>query len=418
MGSELFVARRLSLGRGGQTPLGLRIGVVGVALAFIVMLVSVSIVTGFKDEIRRKVMSFEPQIMLEATPSSDRRMTPSVALSPEIAEAIALAAGPEASVDTVISLESVLKTDEAFAGVVVRSLGEHSAARRMVESNLVKGAWGSDSTDFIVVSEQIARRLSLDCGSKVFVHFLADGNLRTRRLKVCGIYNTNFEYYDQTFAYTSMKLARGIGAVAPGRFTSIEINGTGDDIRTEETARNIEQALLEAAMAGRLDAADFPQISTARERGALYFNWLALLDTNVIVILALMAAVSGFTLISSLFILILQRISTIGLLKALGATDRCIERIFMILAQKIVLKGLLFGNIAACSFIVIQHFTHLIPLDAESYYLSYVPTDLCFGAWILLNAGTIVAGFIVLVVPSRAIARMSVTRALNYGRDR
>jgi len=156
------------------------------------------------------------------------------------------------------------------------------------------------------------------------------------------------------------------------------------------------------------------RIDNVNTTGAIYFNWLQLLDTNIIVILSLMGCVAGFTLISSLFIIILQRVRTIGLLKALGATDGQIRRVFILMACRIVGAGLISGDIAGIGFILVQRAFHLIPLNPEAYYLNYVPVAGNWGVILLINLATALLSVALLLIPSHLIARISPAETMRY----
>lgn len=414
MKPEIFIAKRLTLGNGSDVPLGIKIGVAGVALAFTVMLLSLSIVIGFKNEIKRKVMGFEPPITLVArdnmniaTKLSTIRLTDSLASL--ISETL-----PTAKIEGAIVAQGMLKTDDAFNALLIKCVTP-SYNLDFINGCVVDGAVNVDSLgdNSIALSESTARSLGLKVGDKVFAHFIVNGNLKTRRLKITGLFDTNFEEYDANWGYASTKLAESVYDIAPGEFTQIEIEGIPEET-VDDDALKLGDAIMVFALDKQDSVDEIPIITTSTQRGAVYFNWLELLDTNVVVIVTLMLIVSGFTLISSLFILILQRVSTIGLLKSIGATNTQIRSIFIYLSQKIVFKGLLYGNIIGISLILLQHYTHIFPLDPESYYLSYVPTDLNIGVLLMLNAGTIAISLLTLVVPSLAISRMSPTSTLRH----
>ncbi len=155
-------------------------------------------------------------------------------------------------------------------------------------------------------------------------------------------------------------------------------------------------------------------ITDVLETNALYFNWLDLLDTNVAVIIILMTIVSAFTLISSLFIIILERVNMIGLMKALGATNSLIRKIFIYMSERLVIRGIIIGDILAIGIILLQQHTHFLHLDPEAYYLSYVPVEFNWWYLALLNIGVIIVSCAVLIVPSAAISRMTPAKTLRY----
>ncbi len=194
--------------------------------------------------------------------------------------------------------------------------------------------------------------------------------------------------------------------------TSIDVRGIADsDIAA--TASVLQSDLLEAS--ARPDGPGLHPVSSVMESGALYFNWLALLDTNVVVIFVLMLCVAAFTLISSLFILILERVRTIGVLRAIGADRRTVERVFMFMAMRLVAMGMLLGNLAGIALILIQHYTNAVPLDPEMYYLRSVPAALEWGWFLLLlNVGVALAAWLVLVLPARLTASVDPARVMHY----
>lgn len=174
---------------------------------------------------------------------------------------------------------------------------------------------------------------------------------------------------------------------------------------------------VRAAMAGVTDPSETPaayNVNTLNETCAQYLNWLDLLDTNVVVIIIIMACVAAITLISSLFIIILERVSTIGLLKAIGATNGQIRRMFIYMAERLVIRGIVIGDIIALGFIWLQGHYHILPLDAEAYYLNYVPVDISWQAVVIVNITVVIISALVLILPSHIIARLSPTASLRY----
>ena len=412
MRPELFIANRLSPSEanGEKAPVGVRIGVAGVTLAFVVMLLSLAVVTGFKNEIRRKVTGYESQIVIQGRQTEQAQYfgeLSTVALNARIRHDIAGTLGSDVTTATVTDVPVLLKTDSAFSALILRTV-DPSFDRSFIRDNIVDGTWDSDSAaSQIVISEPTAAQLGLGVGDRVYAHFFRSGAITTRRYTIEGIFNTYFDDYDRHFAFADGRLGHAVTRLPDSLATSIMINGIGDDVDLETASSALESAIVFDALSEGGSTSDIPSVSNVRQRGAMYLNWLDLLDTNVVVILSLMAVVAGFTLISSLFILILERVPMIGLLKAVGARDSQIRGIFIWLCEKIVLRGLLLGNIIGLTLYFIQHIWHVMPLDAEAYYLSYVPTSLSFTTWLLLNAGVIAGSFIVLVLPSHIITRMS-----------
>ena len=242
-------------------------------------------------------------------------------------------------------------------------------------------------------------------------HFFIGDNLYTRKLNVAAIFNTHFGEYDKTYAFTPIELLQKICRVDSLTGSSVSIDFVEKDI--EETANNLRLRLCEIR---EDDKGYYPQyrIETINTTGAMYFNWLELLDTNVVVILLLMGCVAGFTLVSCLFIIVLERVRMIGLLKALGATDGMIRRIFIYMACRLVSRGLIIGNLFALALLFAQKIWHIIPLDPEAYYLSYVPVSINLVSILALDVSVIALSFILLVLPSHIISTLSPSETMRY----
>ena len=177
-------------------------------------------------------------------------------------------------------------------------------------------------------------------------------------------------------------------------------------------SERLQQKLVDAVHSGVINR--YYSVNNIRNSAALYFNWLDLLDTNVIVILILMACVSAITLISCLFIIILERIKMIGLLKALGATNSQIRHIFIYIAERLVLKGILIGNVIALSLILIQANYHIIPLDPNAYYLSYVPIEINWWQLLVLNICVVLVSILILIIPSHLASKINPVQTMRY----
>lgn len=419
MSIEFFIARRMQLttasGRSSST--GVVIAVAGIALALVVMLVSVSVVLGFKHQIREKVMGFDAQLTVvpQKTYGNDSVDGTVVKLTPQLGSHIQSVLPEGAKMSLVSRRPGILKTDSAFAGIVVKGLAPGNDTR-FIRSNVVAGTmpdYAADSTLYhVVVSSTVASRLGLDPGDRVNAYFFSGAVPRARRLTVAGIYDTHFGEYDALYAFGSLEMLQRLNSEGADCGSAIEISGLPDDETIDRVGRELADALLQGLYSGSIDT--LYAVENVHDTAALYFNWLALLDTNVVVILILMALVSGFTLVSSLFIIILERVGMIGTLKALGAGNRMIERTFIIVAERLVARGLIIGNIVGLGIVLIQRAWHLLPLDPEAYYLDYVPVEINWWWVVGLNVAVVVIAALVLILPSRIIATLSPASSMRY----
>jgi lipoprotein-releasing system permease protein len=257
----------------------------------------------------------------------------------------------------------------------------------------------------------MAGQLGLSVGDKVPAYFFVDNRLRVRMLTVASLYTSGVDEQDGAVAYCAPQLPAALLSLPDGYVQSIGVKGVSLD-ESEALAQQIHDELMDAYYTGQTDEAF--GISQIKQTGAGYFAWLDLLDTNVVVILALMSAVAAFTLISSLFIIILERVKTIGLLKSLGAPNRLIRRTFMLLAERMVVTGLVIGNVVGIALIQLQMHTHLIPLDPDAYFVEFVPMR--FEPWsiLIINLGALALSWLVLMLPAMIVARISPATTMRY----
>lgn len=261
----------------------------------------------------------------------------------------------------------------------------------------------------IAISASTASSLGLSVGDKVDACFFVNDAVKARRLRITGIYNTGFAEYDKTIAYAPISVLRSIAGVDSAHST--RIIGVSDASHIEFNAERLQNALIDEYQHGRIESL-YP-VDNARHTGMLYFNWLSLLDTNVVVVFILMACVTGFTLISSMFILVLDRIPTIGLLRSLGATRSQIRHMFTYMALKAVVLGLAIGNIVGVPLLLWQEKGRVLPLDPDMYYLPYVPVEINWWWILILNLCMILAAWLILAIPSRAAANVAPASAMR-----
>ena len=421
MSFSSFISRRLSLRDGGRRfwPPAIIVAVGGVALSFMVMLLAIAVVTGFKAEISRKIMGFDAQIRVMPLASFYGDEDVAIALDGNLRQIIDSGLGdlPEGyKPETVVSLRqaAMLKTDNDFMGVAFRSFGDGYGWDFEWE-NLVEGSIPNDSLPpvrcGIMISETMGDKLGLRPGDKVDAYFFVGETVRPRKFEITGIYRSDFGEYDNLVAYAAPSMISRMLKLSGHEGEAVEIRGLpADDIIP---AAQRLQSVLSAAYA----KGDIPQnmaVTSVYSSAAMYFNWLGMLDTNIVVILILMGCVSGLMLVSCVLILILQRVRMVGLLKSLGASNRQVGMIFVRLGVRVTLSGLLIGNAVALAMIGIQWRWHLLPLDPESYYLSFVPVELPFSSWAMLNAATAVMAFVIMLLPAAAVSRLSPVKVMRF----
>ncbi|MDO4319755.1 MAG: ABC transporter permease [Bacteroidales bacterium] len=413
---DYWFSRRMRLRRGApsSTATGVVIAIAGVALALMVMELSLAIVTGFKNEIRAKVEGFEAAVSV--LPPYDVLRGESAAdfiYSDTLARVIS-AAVPACTPVASLHRQAILKTDNDFAAVeCVARDSRHDPA--FEKGNMTAGSWpgfdSEDDSDSIVISAPLARTLSLDCGDRIYLYFFINGEVKARRAFIAGLYQSNFSEFDISVVYTDLAMLQHLGPTETSPVTSVDLEGIATADIPAVTER-LQDSLVAAYRAGQI--AGLHPVTNVLTTGALYFNWLDLLDTNVAVIFILMACVAAFTLISSLFIIILDRVPTIGILRALGQSRGGVSHIFVIVAMRLVGTGMLIGNVCGLGLALLQRYTRLLPLDPEMYYLSYVPVEINWTAMIVLNIAVAAAAWLILILPARLAARIDPASTMRY----
>lgn len=410
---ELFFIKKLHLYRTGKSAessaFTLKIATFGISLAIIIMIASIAIVSGFKSTIINKISQLEPHIELrtgeyQATNAS----ADSISLSPELIQAINSQTGDIKSASLVAESPCIVKTKDDFNGMILKGVTEKFDST-FLSGCITEGTYNVSGNN-IIISKHIADKIKIAIGNKISVFFIKDGKIKQRRLTVAGIYNTDFEDFDKAIIIGDIKIVQSVNSWNNDTGTSIDI--FCNDINEAGTVReNIASSLLKSLYAQNSDKVY--QLSTIRENNSTYFAWLDLLDTNIVVILILMTIVSCFSLIAGLLIVVLNRINMIGILKSLGADNRCIRTIFIYLAEKIILRAMVIGNAAGLLLIMLQKHFHIIGLDASTYYMSYVPVEI--NIWLLvLNIGILIVSTAALIGPSYIIASITPAKTIKF----
>lgn len=410
---ESFIARRLYKSEQGSRSVSrpaVLIAQIGVALGLAVMLVTIAVSFGFKHEVREKAVGFSSHIHIsnyeggqshDAQPvAADSALLGRLAAMPSVEHVQRYAAKP-----------GVFRTENDFMGYLLKGVGEDydlSFYTQYLKEGVVPSFSDSVASGNILISRFIANKLQLGVGDKIDSYFL-QGTMRARRYTVAGIYETGFNEYDRLFVIADLKAVQALNRWEPDQVTGVEVLLT-DFSKVEEM--NWELGTLLDRTEDRYGEQYLVQSVTDINPGL--FAWLNVLDMNVWLILALMIGVAGFTMISGLLILIIERTQFIGILKALGASNASVRKAFLYLAMLIIGKGMLWGNIVGLGLCAVQKFTGLIPLDPANYYLDRVPIEFNWPFIIVVNVVMFVLSVLILIVPSHLISRIYPTKAMRF----
>ncbi len=413
MNLPYFIAQRLIKGRkegaSFSRPINV-IAIIGIAMGLAVMILAVSTLTGFKKAIREKVVGFGSNIQImhydsnlsfETVPVSDsQEFIPKIKNMPGISH-----------VQVFATKAGIIKTDEEIQGVVLKGIGP-DYDWSYFKSNLVEGniftVTDTSRTDKVLISKKISGMLKLRLGDSFVMHFVQDPP-RMRKFTICGIYETSLEEFDKIYIFCDIGHIRKLNGWADDMVSGFEvfINDFDNlDAMTSMVRDTVGYRLVE-------DEIRF-KVTSIRMKYPQIFDWLNFQDINVIIIIVLMLIVSGFNMVSGLLILILEKTNMIGVLKAVGSDDSTIRKIFLYQAAYLIGKGLLWGNIIGLGISFLQLKTGILTLDPSSYYIKSVPVNLVFSHILLLNAGTMLAIILMLLIPSQLISRISPVKAIRY----
>lgn len=414
MNIELFIADRIYKGdkkneKRVSSP-AIKIAITGIALGLAIMIVAVCIIIGFKKEIREKVIGFGSHIQITSfdnNPSYDHQP---IAFSDTLRKLL-LSNSEIAHVQPFITKPGIIKTDKDFLGIVLKGISK-DYDWRFFEKNLIQGKIISlndtSGVNQAVISQNIANKLHFKLGDSFTTYFVQEP-VRARRFKITGIYETDFEDYDKLYVITDARTLSVLNNWEDDMASGIEVLVKDYD-KLDQTAQDLffEMSTYKDRLGNVLYARSIKDINP------MIFNWLNLLDMNVWVILVLMILVSGFTMISGLLIIILERTNMIGMLKSMGARDFGIRKVFLYLSAFLIGQGMLWGNIIGLAFCILQDKFQLLKLNPATYYLSAVPIDLNLWNVFLLNIGTLVVSLLMMIGPSFLVAKITPAKSINF----
>lgn len=413
MKAEYFIAKKIrSGGVSGKRFSGpvLKVAVAGIALGMVVMILSIAIGSGFKKEIREKIIGFSSHIQVvsydynlsyEANPIPD---------DPALVTSLMALDGVK-NVQRFATKPGLIKTDVEMQGVVLKGIGpEYDLS--FFEKILVKGEiprYNYDSTSVeILISGELSELLNLSVGQDVVTYFFQD-QIRARRFKVAGIFDSNLPDLDKLFVVADIRQIQKLSNWTLDQIAGYEIIVDDYDRMDEIGDKTFETTSMHLYQDGTM-----LRTVTIRQAQPQVFGWLDLLDMNIAVIIILIILVAGFNMISGLLILILERTNMIGILKSIGMANWPLRKTFLYLSTHIAIRGLVLGNIIGIGLCVIQLKFGIVKLDATNYFLETVPIALNPFHLLLLNVGAIIAIFFMMLGPSYLAARISPVRAISF----
>ena len=405
MKATRFISSRIfSFSKENLSSVVMKIAVVSIALGISIMLISIAVIVGFKNQIKEKVVGFVNPIQIQVLNQNE-----SIEETPFIYDSVLKSKLDLPFVESVYPTANkagLVKTNEEIHGIVLKGVDEDYDWNYM-KANLVAGDvpqyLENERSNDALVSKVISDKMMLNVGDEVRIWFVGE-NMKTRGRKflIKGIYETGLTECDERFIYCDLNQIRRLNGWDDNMVGHLEIDVV-DGVNPAEANSVIYYKIPTNLVS--YEAKDlYPQI----------YDWLELQDMNVVIIIVLMLLVAGITIISMLLIIVLERTSTIGILKSMGANNAFIRRIFLQRSQRILLIGMLLGNIFGIGLCLIQKYTEIIKLSPESYYLSSVPIELNWTYILLLNIGTFILWVLMMSIPTMIINNIKPSKSIRF----
>ncbi|PIQ49329.1 MAG: ABC transporter permease [Cytophagales bacterium CG12_big_fil_rev_8_21_14_0_65_40_12] len=404
MNLPYFIAKRISdPGDNSFSAIIHKIAIASVALGLAIMMIAFFVLGGFQNNIKDKIYSFSGHIQIKKFSLNNSYEEEPIVL--EAARMEAVLKDPYVDhVQEYAHKPGLLTKDDEVYGLLFKGIGRSYNAT-LFDNYLVEGRFinFNDTTESneVMVSQRMAKKMNLNVDDLVISYFIMDPP-RTRRVKIVGIYNTGLDAFDAQMMVGDIKVIRGLNGWAPDQVG-------GYEVYLKDVADIVE---ADDSITSKLNVEIYTE--KVDEKYIQIFDWLNLLTQNVNIFIWLILFVASFNMVSVLFILIMERTQMIGTFKALGASNGMIRRIFSYNGIQLVLKGLLVGNAIAIGFGLLQDQFHLIPLDAENYYMDYVPIYWDWPVTIGLNFLTLLLVTFVLIIPTAIIARINPVKAIKF----
>lgn len=404
-GSKFISSRLFSLSKDNLSSTVMRLAVTSIALAITVMLISLAVVVGFKNQIRDKVVGFVAPIHIQTLDRNASYEELPFVIDERLKKCLDNTKGIRHYQQSA-NKAGIIKTDDEIQGVVMKGV-DSSYDWNYFKGCVVRGevpqyVEGERSND-VMLSKVIADKMLLDVGDAVRVWFIdEDMQARGRKFNVVGVFETGLSEFDNRFVFCDLNQIRKLNHWADDETGLVEV--WIDDLDQMDAINNTLYYNIPVNLASY----------TARESNPQIFDWLDLLDTNVWLILVLMFLVAGITVISMLLIIIIEKTSTIGLLKAMGASDRFVRKVFLYRSIRILIIGMVIGNLIGLGFCFVQYYTGFIHLNPETYYLTAVPVEMSLSTVIILNAATFALWMLMLLIPTSIINRIRPSRSIRF----
>ncbi len=411
MNFEYFIARRIAAHKDYKSSISapiIKIAILAISLGMITMLISVATSVGLQKKIKEKVSAFNGDLIITNfdTNNSDDSQVP-ISMQQDFYPNFSISDNVN-HIQITASKGAVLRTQTDFEGVIVKGVGPDynwSYFEDFLTQGMLPNYTAPQMSNQVLISEYLANRLGLTIGDKALAYFFNKNSStppRTRAFTISGLYNSGFQQFDAQFIIGDIRHIQRLNKWEPDQIGAFELFVNDFDL-IEQTNNEVYDAI-----GSMLDT------QTIRNRFYAIFEWLDLFDFNLALIIVMMIIVAGFNMITALLVLILERTKMIGILKALGSDNWSVRKIFIYNAMYLVGVGLFWGNLIGIGLLLLQQHFDLFALDPDTYYVSQVPVYLHWSYIVALNVGTLVLCFLILLIPSYIISKISPVKAIRF----
>ncbi|MNK06943.1 Lipoprotein-releasing system transmembrane protein LolC [compost metagenome] len=410
MNLEYFIARRLVTAKNHKSSISapiIKIAIIAIAIGVIMMIIAVATGVGLQDKIREKVSAFNGHVIISNFDDNQSEVSiEPLSIHQDFYPQFKTVKGIN-HIQAVASKAGIIRTEEAFEGIIFKGVGKEykwDMLEEYIVSGKIPSLKGTLNSE-VMLSEYLANRLKLKVGDKFNTFFMKEGGNGMPNLRVfelVGIYNSGFQEFDAAYLIGDIRHVQRINKWKEGEVGAFEVF-IDDFDKIKEKGQEIYEAIPSTL-----------NCQTIEEKYFNIFEWLKLFDVNIIVIIVIMIIVSTINMVVALLVLILERTQMVGMLKALGATNWSVRKIFLYNAAYLIIKGLFWGNLISIGLLLIQKYLGIIKLPPENYYVNVAPVTIDVPAILLINAGTIIVCVTLLLVPSYIITKISPVKALRF----
>jgi lipoprotein-releasing system permease protein len=407
---EYFIAKRLVTAKNHKSSISapiIKIAITAIAIGVIMMIMAVATGVGLQDKIREKVSAFNGHVIISTFDDNQSEVSVEpISIKQKFYPKFTSVEGIN-HIQAVASKAGVIRTEESVEGVIFKGVGKEYRWENLKEY-IIKGRipnFNKGVSSEVIISQFLADRLKLKVGDKFNTFFMKEGGNglpNLRRFDLVGIFNSGFQEFDATYVIGDIQHVQRINKWRNGEVGSFEVF-LDDFTKLRQKGKEIYDEIPSTLNS-----------QTIEEKYMNIFEWLKLFDVNILVIIIIMIVVATINMVVALLVLILERTQMIGMLKALGAPNWSIRKIFLFNAAYLIIKGLLWGNGISLVLLLVQKYFGVVKLPPESYYVTVAPVTIDVPAIVLINLGTVIVCITLLMIPSYIITRISPVKALRY----